>query len=144
MNRIVYPDKHLLEWWIKYLEENSENEFLIQYLPKTDNEWVDRVMGVLSLIQMNEERGYVPPELHHIAARIFYKINKSHNEIDGNKRSSIIVIYLFYLLNDFILLKSMDIGVMAKKIAKSKGRGNQESWFKKIQKFFIERTVAGK
>ncbi len=138
---IEYPDQYFLDWWIEYIQEESSNIFLKKYLPKTDKEWVNRVLGVISHIKMQQEHGYIPTELHAIGSNIFYKINKAHNEIDGNKRSSIIVIYLYYLLNDYAILKAEDLRFMAKDIAKSKGRRNQNSWLKKINTFFSIRVT---
>ena len=140
MNKIEYPDQETLNWWTRYIQEEPKNIFLKRYLPRTNKEWEQRIMSIISLVKMAQDHGYTAGDLHHIGAKIFYKINKAHGEIDGNKRSSIIVIYLFYLLNNYFIAKPEDMRVMAKLIAKSKGRRNQNSWISKIEKFFSVRV----
>lgn len=135
MNEIVYPTKELLLAWIKSIETDGEH-YLKPYLPKVDNEWADRVMNTVHLIRLE----YYPKELHAQGALLFYKINKAHNEIDSNKRTAIIVTFLFYLLNRYILIPPEQFRLMAKRIAKSKGRRNQDSWLKKIELFLSHRA----
>jgi death-on-curing family protein len=144
MSNIQYPSRKDLDFWIEYLswtpKEGDKNIFrdtLKRYLPRTNTEWKERVMDIVALICQDF---YQPVDVHHKAALIFYKINKGHNYIDGNKRSSIIVTYLFYVLNDFFLSDAEGIRTFAKKIARSKGRRYENNWIKKTEAFLRERA----
>lgn len=137
---LVFPDAEIIDWWVEYLPE-SENIPLKESLPKIDKEWRMRVMSVISLIKMNYESGYSPQDLHHLGALIFYKINKAHNEIDGNKRSSIIITYLFYLMNDYAIREPEEMRLLAKRVARSKGKKNQDAWLHKISGFLSTRVI---
>ena len=138
---IEFPEENAINWWIDYLPR-SENSVLKKYLPKVDKDWKIRIMQTISLVHMEYVNGYLDKNVHHIASCIFYRINKAHREIDGNKRSSIIVTYLFYLMNDFALISTDKVRLLAKKIAKSKGRRNQKSWIRKATKVFSVCTVS--
>jgi prophage maintenance system killer protein len=140
MNKIEYPDKNSLEFWIKVLKEGKGPyvEMVRPYLPLIDAQWKDKVLGLVSLIQ---SEFYQPEILHRKAALIFYKINKGHNSIDSNKRSAILIVYFFYFLNSHLLYPPNRVRLLAKRVAKSKGRKQENNWIKKIEKFFSERVI---
>lgn len=128
MNKIVYPTREQLRWWIEDLK--GEDALLRLSLPLVDNDWYERVLEIIGLVQMP----LYNTDLHKKAAIIFYKIAKAHNYIDGNKRSSIVVLYLFYLINRHYILSSSanDIKSLAKKVARSRGRVRYDRWISKI------------
>lgn len=136
MNNVVYPDSGLLYWWIGHIERNNDH-YLKPFLPKVDKEWGNRVMRIIDLMKL----GMYPQDLHSQGAFIFYKINKAHNEIDSNKRTSIIVTYLFYIINNHTLIRPPEIRLMAKRIARSKGRRNQDSWIRKAKDFLSSHAL---
>ena len=103
-------------------------------LPLIDSEWYERIHEVVERVKMP----YSPSNLHHKAALLFYNINKAHSYIDGNKRSSIVILYLFYLINDRYIPASLNLKKLAKSVAKSKGRARQEDWIDKLEKCFKE------
>jgi prophage maintenance system killer protein len=138
---LEFPDSFAVNWWVEYLP-TSDNSEIKKYLPKIDKEWKDRIMSVVSLVHMNYNNGYIAQDVHSVASFVFYKINKAHNEIDGNKRSAIIITYLFYLINDYALVTGEEIRLIAKRVAKSKGKKNQDLWLKRIKEVFIRTTVS--
>jgi death-on-curing family protein len=138
MQIIEYPSRDILDWWVKYLEDEANQSSLKKYLPVIDKGWIDNIAQIIELIQNDY---YQPQELHYKAALIFYKIIKNHSYIDSNKRSSIIAVYLFYIINNYVLLNTDGVRLLAIKVAKSKGRRNQPSWLKKISIFFEKNTA---
>jgi death-on-curing family protein len=141
MNRPEYPDNRWLRWWIDYLKKS--NNTLKLKLPLTDDGWDYHMLGLLELIQ---QPYYTPEEVYHKAAVLFYKIIKDHKYIDGNKRSAVVIVYLFFVINDCMLLPSINLRELAKKVAESKPRiyrhqrDNQDRWVKKLEKEFRKHT----
>lgn len=127
MSRIYYPTREILEFWTENLQ--SGDPVLTLALPAINAEWHDRVMEIIE----RASTPYAKNDLHYRAAYIFYLIDKSHNYIDGNKRSSILVVYLFYLVNNHYLPSTYDIRRLAKSIAASKGREKQDKWIRKAE-----------
>ncbi|MEX0910477.1 MAG: type II toxin-antitoxin system death-on-curing family toxin [Candidatus Paceibacterota bacterium] len=134
MNKVLYPSLKSLKLWIGNLE--GENPVLKLSLPTIDEQWYERVIDILDMVQMS----YYESNIHDKAAIIFYKIIKTHNYIDGNKRSSIIVVYLFYLINGYYIPKSASIRKLAKDIANSKGRDDYDKWIDHISNHFSNHT----
>ncbi len=93
MNRLSYPDKDLIKSWIKLL--SSSPNFLQEYLPLIDENWYDEVMSPIEMVQFP----YYEQDVHIQAAHIFYKLTKNHYFIDGNKRTAVVIIYLFLIIN---------------------------------------------
>jgi hypothetical protein len=133
MNEIVYPNRRQLEAWISDL--SGSDPLLKLSLPMTDAKWYDDILGLVDLIQLPGYR----KEVHCQAANLFYKVIKDHTLIDGNKRSGIVVVYLFYLVNGFILLPGAEIKKQAKRIAGSSSK-NHEKWIKKMEDLFRKNT----
>ncbi|MEK9201271.1 MAG: type II toxin-antitoxin system death-on-curing family toxin [Patescibacteria group bacterium] len=112
MSDFYYPTRKVLEWWIQEL--GSADPILKVALPLVDSEWFDRILDIL-------ERAKLPYEqctLHRKAAIIFYNIAKAHEYVDGNKRSSIVILYLFYLTNSYYIPKSFKIKSWASELQK--------------------------
>ena len=130
MNKISFPSPISLKWWVEDLQ--GEDPLLKLSLPRVNDEWYERVLGILDMVQMP----YYQCSTHKMAAIIFYKIVKAHNYIDGNKRSGVIVVYLFYLINGYYVSSSLDLEGIAKKVASSRGRNNYDKWIYKIEDLF--------
>lgn len=129
MSKWIYPDKETLKWWGEYLEDPTI--FLHEYLPLIDGEWVNTVSNTLELLKFD----HYNDEIHHKAAHVLYKVCKNHHFIDGNKRSSIIVLYLFCIVNGYMITCSPEeIKKLAKQTADINGSQNYESDIKNIQK----------
>ncbi len=134
---IYYPSKKDFEGLLKAIKNNPNSSFLKKYLPNVDSTWIERVIQKIELVQFD----YYPKDLYYQSAVLFYKINKAHSEIDSNKRSAILTTYFFLLLNNKVLLEPNKVRAMAKRIAKSKGRKNEDVWIKKIKIFLQLNTV---
>lgn len=135
MSEITYPHRSTLELWIQILTD-EDNTFKLS-LPSIDEGWYQCMMDVVQRC----EYSYSERELHLRAAELFYNTNKAHNFIDGNKRSSILIVYLFHIINDYEITSRLNIRDLAKKLAKSHGRTQHDVWIKKIRKCFEENTV---
>lgn len=116
--QIVYPDKELINDWMEYLAD--ENQSLKLKLPVIDDGWSDHILSIMELCRIP----YYPASIADKAAHIFYKIIKNHNYIDSNKRSAVVIVYLFLLINNFTLKeairyrsKDCTIQACAKKVA---------------------------
>lgn len=144
---LVFPDDKMLNFWIHSLKKHPEVfKGIVGYLPKTNQQWVSRMDDIFSRAEYKYDHVYSHVEINDVAADIFYNIIKLHAEIDGNKRSALICIYLFFTTN--IMMKSPEIFVfskkgtfkvykMAKRIAKSKGNKYESTHKKRLsQEFF--------
>ena len=96
MASIEYPSENVIRAWVRSLRRTDSP--LKKYLPHTDEEWFDVMHGVLERAQM-----FASEDLHAQAARIFHNAVKGHAFVDGNKRSGVIMVYLFYLWNGYSL-----------------------------------------
>lgn len=132
-NLISYPTRELLEIWIDILKD--KNLELKLKLPKIDEDWFASIVGTIERIKISYIVG-----LHSKAAHLFYYINKNHNYVDGNKRSAIMVTYLFYYLNNTFIKSPGRIETLAKRLAKSHGSRNREDWMLKIEEEFSHIT----
>lgn len=127
---IQYPSRRTIERWVEVLKQ--ENNVFKVALPDTNNEWYGHILNVIERVKSS----YSPNTLHRRAAELFYNTNKAHNYIDGNKRTSIVIVYLFYIINDKIVMKDLDVRDLAKKVAKSHGRSRHDEWIEKLEKGF--------
>lgn len=130
MSDIRYPVRKDIEDWIEFLKET--NKVFRLALPTTDEQWYACVLEVIERVRYS----YSPNTLHRRAAELFYNINKAHNYVDGNKRTSILIVYLFYVLNDRIIVKRADVRDLAKSVARSHGRERHDQWIDKIERLF--------
>ena len=135
MNKLQYPTLQELVWWIEFLSD--ENRTLKLSLPVIDDVWYEQIMEVVQRVQYS----YSEDALHNRAAELFYNANKAHNYTDGNKRSSIVITYLFYLTNNHYIMSSLNIRALAKKVARSHGRNRHDWWIEKITKQFEKHTA---
>lgn len=97
--RVAFPDRKDIEAWLALLSRT--NPILRLKLPVVDDQWIDHI---LSIIERQKLRGkYTETSLCRYAAHIFYNIIKNHNYIDSNKRSAVVIVYLFFVLNSHLL-----------------------------------------
>lgn len=127
--RILYPSKETLENWVEVLKTDT---YLKLSLPIIDDRWYELIFATI----VRAKHSYSQGDVHAKAAELFYNINKAHDYTDGNKRSSIIVVYLFYIVNDYMILEHLDIRQMAKKVAASHGRTQHDKWLRKLEDLF--------
>jgi death-on-curing family protein len=124
---ISYPTKEDIERWIVILKD--DNVELRLKLPVSDEDWYRKVIDTIQRINVPYISG-----LHCKAARLFYYLDKDHNFLDGNKRTAILITYLFYLINGHWITSPERTERLAKKLAASIGSRKREEWMKKIEK----------
>ena len=123
MARFVYPDKGDFLIFIDLIRDS--NYAVRRFLPPISEEWFELISNCVVYVEQTSsyENNL---SFHEVCARILYKVAKRHELGDGNKRSSVMAVYLFCLLNDYSILKPEIIKQQAKRAAKSKGRMNEE------------------
>jgi death-on-curing family protein len=131
---ISYPTKEDIELWISILRQ--ENTQLKLKLPHDDSHWYDHVCSAVLRIQNDYTH-----DLHEKAARLFYYLNKGHHFVDGNKRTAIVVTYLFLLLNNRWITHPRKIETLAKQLAQSHGSVRIDYWMQKIKQVLESVTV---
>ena len=120
MNNLLYPDKSLLKMWVSLL--NKPTFFLSDYLPLVSESWYILILKNIEQIQIS----FYPDDLYKKGAYLFFKIVENHQYIDSNKRSAVVVIYLFFIVNDKMFSGDPErIRRLAKDIASRKYCGNQ-------------------
>ena len=133
MSEIEYPDRDILEWWVTYLQESGDINLS---LPEINDFWYEQSLGVIERTKFS----YVNESLHDKAAEIFYNVIKAHNLFDGNKRTGILLVYLFYLINGYYIIGKLDVRRRAKDVARSKGRIRHDEWIRKLSIAFSKCT----
>lgn len=114
MSKPSYPTADELQTWVSSLQEDTQ---FGKYYPIIGDDWLDRICGCFSVIKLNPANR----RIFRAGADLFYKIIKNHYFIDGNKRSSVLATYVFFLLNGWHINCSADHLIeIARKTAKSK------------------------
>ena len=126
---IVYPNREHLELLINYLK-NPEN-VLTRLLPVCNEKWYIDIIGTVDRVAVPYIQGVSSK-----AAHLFYYIIKDHSFPDGNKRSGVVMAYLFLLVNGYEVSDADRIRILAKKVAQSHGAKNKDDWIRKIEKEF--------
>ena len=83
----------------RWADDLSESE-LKKYLPEIDESWY---LEMLSCFEVTSLRPDCRTDACRAGAVLFYKIIKNHYRIDGNKRSALVCIYLFFVANQLDL-----------------------------------------
>lgn len=134
MDGLLYPDRRILEWWFGRLSQSTI--FSQQELPHPDEEWYFQIIGAIDLLKLP----HYPNTLHHKGAHLFYKIAKGHRVPNENKRSAVIVVYLFYLLNGHVIVVEPDrLLAIAHEIASSDAK-NHENEVVRLEQVFADIT----
>jgi len=128
VSKWLYPDKEVLQRWVELLEQPTF--VLHRYLPPIDEGWITTILATFDLLQFI----YYSDSFHYKAAHMFYKICKNHYFIDSNKRSSIIVLYLFCIINGYIITCPPEaVKTLAEKTAMIQGSSNYENDIRDIE-----------
>lgn len=128
-----FTEDHLREW-VVFLNDDEDRPDM----PPIDDAWY-AVMTDYVQVMMN--RPDCRADLPTAGASLFYKAVKNHRRVDGNKRSAVIVIYLFYAINDHHIIASHgELYRFAKSVAESKLA--QEACEEMIRKFLTETSVS--
>ena len=118
---LTYPDKTLLENFIKTLKK--EDAFLGMHLPPINEFWHQQILSIFKQIELS----YFGKSLQEKTAYLFYKIIKNHALPDGNKRSSIIALFIFIAINNgALLVQANQIERLTILVAGSKAKKHQE------------------
>lgn len=123
MANFVYIDKDFLKLFVSVL---NEGEYPIKkYLPHIDEEWYDMVSECMNHFK-NSSAYEQELSIYEMAAKILYKIAKRHELGDGNKRSAVIAVFCFCLVNECAVISPQKLKQLAKRIASTRGRNNEE------------------
>jgi prophage maintenance system killer protein len=117
-NPVEYPTLEDIREWYVALNNRTLFEQAF-FLPPLDEGWCEEMCSAF-------ETTALLPECRHDACRaaavIFYKINKNHYRVDGNKRSAVICTIFFFMINNLWPdITQKKFYALAKKIAKSDG-----------------------
>ncbi|MFH2232614.1 MAG: hypothetical protein ABII13_05620 [Patescibacteria group bacterium] len=116
---VEYPDLTMIRAWYFMLKENDEFQKAF-YLPAIDGAWCEQM---LSAFQTTAIRPDCRTNIKQAAACVFYKITKNHYRVDGNKRSAVICIFFFFLVNGFWLnMPSIELYELSRELAMSKSQ----------------------
>jgi death-on-curing family protein len=121
---IIYPEKSDFSEFIKIISDGKYD--VSEYLPKINSDWYNVVYDCVHYVQTTSPYEDGPTDIHDCAAKLIYKVAKRHELADGNKRTAVMVVYLFYVLNDFYIFNPKMIKNLAKRVAMTKGRQNEE------------------
>lgn len=120
---MLYPERSDLEIFIRVI--TNDKYTISTYLPKISTDWYDVVCDCLDYVRTTSL--YTQSlSIHDCAARLLYKIAKRHELADGNKRSAVITVYLFYMLNDYMVVEPENLKEEARRAARSRGRKNED------------------
>ena len=117
-----YPSREDLQAFVQIISERKYR--VSRYLPTVNEEWFDVVYDCIAYVQSTAdyetEQGF-----HDCCARLLYKIVKRHELGDGNKRSAVIAVFLFCLLNDYTVREPRILKEQARRVARTRGRTNE-------------------
>ncbi len=95
--KLVYPTRPEIEEWATWVGNSGS---LYKYLPIVDARWAKIIEGEFQLTALSQDRN----DALRFSARLFYRIIKNHRFVDGNKRSSLVNVYLFLSMNGLELM----------------------------------------
>lgn len=94
-----YPDQKIIATFIALIKERGG--FLVDLLPSTSDYWVECMADMVEACRLRVTFGNIDEEaISRFAAALFLKIIMNHEMTDGNKRSAVILAYLFFILNN--------------------------------------------
>ncbi len=123
MANLTYPSKDDLEAFVGII--SSKKYRISKFLPHIDQHWFRIINDCIRYVEHTSH--YLPNNnFHDCCARLLYKIAKRHELGDGNKRSAVITVYIFSVLNDHYVTDPVQLKEEALRAARSKGRENEE------------------
>lgn len=129
MAKFIYPNEDDLRYFISLITGTGYR--IKKYLPKVSDEWYKKVSECIEYVEHTSEYEG-EKSIEEISARLLYKIAKRHELGDGNKRSAVICVFIFCLLNNYYIINPQIHKDQAKRAASTKGRTNEEAMKKKI------------
>lgn len=128
MAKFVYPDESDFRSFVGIIK--ASNFRIKKYLPPIDDKWYEVISECVQYVHTTEH--YEDLSFIEVCARILYKVAKRHELGDGNKRSSVMAVYVFCLLNDYYINDPQTVKKQAKRVAATKGRLNEATMRKRI------------
>ena len=123
-----YPSKEDFHTFIQVLQEG--NYSIKKYLPPINEQWYEVVSGCVEYVEHTSH--YEELSFSEVCARLLYKVAKRHELGDGNKRSSVIAVYLLCLENDYYISSPAIVKQQAKRAAKTNGSMNVSTLRKRL------------
>jgi len=122
MASISYPDEEDFRIFIDLILNG--NYSIKKYLPNIDDEWYKIIVDCIEYIR---HTSYYEDhlDLYDIASKILYKVAKRHELGDGNKRSGVMAVVIFCLVNDYYIDDPKYLKSQAKRVAMTRGRINE-------------------
>jgi death-on-curing family protein len=128
VSKWLYPNKEIIKRWVELLEQPTF--ILSPYLPPIDDGWLDAIENSFESLKFD----FYPEDFYYQAASIFYKICKNHYFVDSNKRSSLIVLYLFCVINGYTITCSPEaVKKLAENTAMIEGSSNHKQDIQNIE-----------
>jgi len=129
---VEYPVLEDIKTW--YLALNNRTRFKRAFfLPPLDETWCEEMRSAF------ETTSLLPDCRHDVcraAAVVFYKINKNHYRVDGNKRSAVICTIFFLMINNHWLeMSPKELYALAKEVAES-DHGDVDAVIAKVEHQF--------
>ncbi len=122
MVNYIYPTEDDFRLFVKILQEG---EYTInKYLPAISEDWFKSVSECTEYVRQTSS--YTQHTFHEECARILYKVTKKHELADSNKRSALMSVILFCLVNDYRVENPDELKRQAQRIARTKGRNNED------------------
>lgn len=94
-----FTEKHLARLYDKEYNEQYLSDIFGAFLPTEKERWVEQMFAAQGTVQTRVMM--VGGDLHEVAARLMFCIVKGHKLADGNKRSSLLCMIGFYVLNGY-------------------------------------------
>lgn len=108
-----YPTRSDLALWVQIAQRNVD---FGPYLPAIDDGWIDAIQSDIALCAMHPDSQRIVS----VAARLFHRVIKNHHFVDGNKRSAVLILFIFLDANDMALRMNWEeMYDLAKEIAAS-------------------------
>jgi prophage maintenance system killer protein len=123
-----YPTKKDFEVFVDVIKSGKYS--VSKYLPPIHTRWYAVISDCIEYVE--HTASYEELSFEEQCAKILYKVAKRHELGDGNKRSSVIAVYLFCLVNDRYIVDPSVIKKQAKRIASTKGRMNEAILRKRV------------
>lgn len=127
----VFPEEADLRLFVQLI--TSTRYKISRYVPATSDFWFETIFDCVSYIKSTAHYES-DSDIYEVIARLLYKIVKRHELGDGNKRSAVIAVYLFCLLNDYAVTNARALKNEATRVARSRGRANENLIRKRIAK----------
>lgn len=96
---MIFPTQNNLKEFIALVI--SYEGFLAPLLPSTSDFWLESMIDMVEVCRIRVKFKEIDEvDIYKFAACLFLKIATKHEMSDGNKRSAVIMLYFFLIIND--------------------------------------------